>query len=424
MCKRNGHLIIGLAPSDAWRAEHKTDKTNKKNRTTKNNKPKKTKKSEKNMFLEIHVLQNFAPSCLNRDESNSPKDCEFGGYRRARISSQCIKRNMRVGNFPELLDKAFIGMHTQRLMEILEDKLVTEQKKPAGASADVAKKLVELLDLKLDGKKTKVGLFLSQEEIAGLVKLAVDNFDKIVKDDTGAIKPTAILAGSGDKEPKTKAIDLALFGRMIAEFKGIKNIDAACQVAHAISTNVMAHKFDFFITEDNWEKSEDLGAAMMGTQEYTSACFYRYANVNIDQFCRNLDNNTELLIDGIDAFVKAFIKMIPTGKQNSMAAQNPPSFVMLVLRREKLWSLVNAFAKPIRSEPENIIADSIERLVEYYSWLEKTYDGSDVVFKAIISESEKLAGLASVKKDNEKTMLDAMRAEVKKCLPQKLKPAK
>ena len=47
------------------------------------------------MFIELHLLQNFAPSCLNRDDTNSPKDCEFGGVRRARISSQCIKRAVR-----------------------------------------------------------------------------------------------------------------------------------------------------------------------------------------------------------------------------------------------------------------------------------------------------------------------------------------
>src|SRR5438128_3911703 len=47
------------------------------------------------MILELHILQNFAPANLNRDDTGSPKDCEFGGYRRARISSQCIKRAVR-----------------------------------------------------------------------------------------------------------------------------------------------------------------------------------------------------------------------------------------------------------------------------------------------------------------------------------------
>lgn len=43
------------------------------------------------MFVEIHILQNFAPSNLDRDDTGMPKDCEFGGYRRTRISSQCFK---------------------------------------------------------------------------------------------------------------------------------------------------------------------------------------------------------------------------------------------------------------------------------------------------------------------------------------------
>ena len=47
------------------------------------------------MFVELHLLQNFAPSNLNRDDTGAPKDCEFGGYRRARISSQCLKRAIR-----------------------------------------------------------------------------------------------------------------------------------------------------------------------------------------------------------------------------------------------------------------------------------------------------------------------------------------
>ena len=37
------------------------------------------------MFIELHMIQNFAPSNLNRDDTGSPKDCEFGGYRRAHI---------------------------------------------------------------------------------------------------------------------------------------------------------------------------------------------------------------------------------------------------------------------------------------------------------------------------------------------------
>ena len=44
------------------------------------------------MLIQIHMLQNYAPSNLNRDDSGSPKSAVFGDQPRGRISSQCLKR--------------------------------------------------------------------------------------------------------------------------------------------------------------------------------------------------------------------------------------------------------------------------------------------------------------------------------------------
>ena len=66
------------------------------------------------MIVELHLIQNFAPSCLNRDDTNTPKDCEFGGHRRARISSQCIKRAIRWdGTFQEQM-KGYLANRSLR----------------------------------------------------------------------------------------------------------------------------------------------------------------------------------------------------------------------------------------------------------------------------------------------------------------------
>ena len=62
------------------------------------------------MFIELHIIQNFAPSNLNRSDTGSPKDCEFGGVRRARVSSQCFKRAMR-----DLFQKAIYSLTHRRL---------------------------------------------------------------------------------------------------------------------------------------------------------------------------------------------------------------------------------------------------------------------------------------------------------------------
>src|SRR5215210_175374 len=66
-------------------------------------------------LVEIHILQNFAPSNLNRDDTGSPKDAFFGGYRRARISSQCLKRSARqyVRDHPDGLPADALAVRTR-----------------------------------------------------------------------------------------------------------------------------------------------------------------------------------------------------------------------------------------------------------------------------------------------------------------------
>ena len=83
------------------------------------------------MKLELHILQNFAPSNLNRDDTGSPKDCELGGVRRARISSQCYKRAIREAFVThQLLDEGERATRTKRLVEAVTSRVV------AGAKAE------------------------------------------------------------------------------------------------------------------------------------------------------------------------------------------------------------------------------------------------------------------------------------------------
>src|SRR5215211_759064 len=91
------------------------------------------------MLLELHLLQNFAPSNLNRDDTGQPKDCEFGGYRRARISSQCLKRAVRT-HFKEraLLPPERLAVRTKRLVDYVADRLAEQ-----GKDVNLARKVVE-----------------------------------------------------------------------------------------------------------------------------------------------------------------------------------------------------------------------------------------------------------------------------------------
>lgn len=358
------------------------------------------------MIVELHMLQNFAPSCLNRDDTNSPKECEFGGYRRARISSQCIKRAIRE-NFKDnhLLPPESLAKRTKLLVGNLTQRMKEKGKDPQQAQG-VVKKALESMGLGLDkDTKTEYLLFLGEKEMADIAEAITKHWselesaaklDQIEGKEKETKKETKKEAKKEAKEKAKdslselskeilealnggKAADLALFGRMLADLPN-KNIDAACQVAHAISTNKVSVEFDFYTAVDDLkEKDEAPGAGMMGTVEFNSACYYRYANIDLRQLKENLGGDEELARKTVESFLRASVSAIPTGKQNSMAAQNPPSFVFAVVRDSGAWSLANAFLKPVSSGNKgNLVRQSISALVDYWIRLVKVYGDKSI----------------------------------------------
>src|SRR5437879_9769375 len=118
------------------------------------------------MFIEIHTIQNFAPSNLNRDDTGSPKDCEFGGHRRARVSSQCWKRAVReYFSQEDLIPEAQRAIRTKKLVGKLADMLIDPDKERTKEQAFiVGAAAVEALGIGFDAKskeekKTSVLLF-------------------------------------------------------------------------------------------------------------------------------------------------------------------------------------------------------------------------------------------------------------------------
>jgi CRISPR system Cascade subunit CasC len=344
------------------------------------------------MFIELHILQNFAPSNLNRDDTNAPKDCEFGGYRRARISSQCLKRAIRTA-FKEdgLLPTEQRAVRTRRLADELTSRLAAAGKDDAEAEA-VAVAALEGVGLRLRDGMTEYLIFLGEDQVDELVRACLDNWDAL----SGVAAPVqgatgkAAKKGAKDAVPEdvrkalsavlegSRAADLALFGRMLAD-RADMNVDAASQVAHAISTNRVATEFDFYTAVDDLQPGGETGAGMMGTVEFNSACFYRYSNVDADQLARNLGGDAELSRKTLDAFIRASIQAIPTGKQNSMAAHNPPSLVFAVVRESGLENLSNAFARPAAPGADaDLIEESARRLDGEWSKVRGMY-GDDAI---------------------------------------------
>jgi CRISPR system Cascade subunit CasC len=332
------------------------------------------------MFVELHMIQNFAPSNLNRDDTNNPKDCEFGGVRRARISSQCIKRAIRTSPVFAESTEVGIGTRTKRLVERLRRRLV-EAGKSEEEAIEVLTNFVPEYASKLDDrddevKKTAVLLYIGDEEMDHAAETLLENWEELT--DERAVKKLArqlVRAHEGH----TSAPDIALFGRMLAE-KPTLNLDAACQVAHAISTHPVTMEMDFYTAVDDLAPDEETGAGMMGFTGFNSACFYRYARIDWKQLVDNLNGDRDLARRTVEGFLRAAIAAVPTGKQNAFAAHNPPDFLLTVVREDGMgWSLTNAFEQPVRAgRNSGLVAPSVEALDAYWGRLARVY-GTDTL---------------------------------------------
>jgi CRISPR system Cascade subunit CasC len=335
------------------------------------------------MFIELHILQNFAPSNLNRDDTGNPKDTEFGGVRRARISSQAVKRSIRLHPVFAKTTEVEPAVRTRWMTRILVDALIK-----AGKKEEEAKEVANAFSIqysKLEEKKghTSVLLYLSKSEIEMAVKSLIEKWKEVTKNLKDGKSPELdTLAKELFKELKdrTSAPDIALFGRMLAE-KPELNIDAACQVAHAISTHRVSMDMDFFTAVDDLTRDDEAGAGMMGITAFNSACFYRYARIDWDLLVKNLGGDKDLARKTIEGFLRAAALAIPTGKQNSFAAQNPPDFMLGVVRKDgQSWSLANAFETPVKPNKSEggLLPASIEKLNEYWGKLSKVYGGDGI----------------------------------------------
>jgi len=342
--------------------------------------------SDSGVKIEVHLIQNFAPSNLNRDDTGQPKSATFGGFRRARISSQCSKRSTR--QVWRESGSASVGQRTKLLKTELAPRLAANGRTDAQIGTALNMFLAQFYS-KMDGDKTAVLLFVSNEEInAGVT--AIENNWTAFSTGTTVDNSVAMDIKEHIKKAATSA-DIALFGRMLAEQPG-RNTDGSCQVAHPISTHKVDMEMDFYTAVDDLNPAEETGAGMMGVVGFNSACFYRYALVDRDQLARNLARKTErkngtwsdeLTTDDhaeadkvIKAFFEAMIYAIPTGKQNSFAAQNLPAFGLFVRRKGGVpISLANAFAKPVRPtrDDDDLIGLSIAALTKHWDAMEKVY---------------------------------------------------
>lgn len=374
--------------------------------------------SDSGVKIEVHLIQNFAPSNLNRDDTGQPKSAYFGGYRRARVSSQCSKRSIR-----QMWQDT--GVRTKLLKSELLPLLALEGRNEEQVSQALNTFITQFYS-KMDGEKTAVLLFVSREEITVVARLVNQHWDSLVAGNElkGADKNTCATA----LEQAKRSADIALFGRMLAEQPG-RNSDGACQVAHPISTHKVDMEMDFYTAVDDLAPEDETGAGMMGVVGFNSACYYRYAVVDRDLLARNLCGKTRRANGGyvdtlgeedyqaadqaIEAFLNAMVYAIPTGKQHSFAAQNLPAFGLFVWRAGGVpVSLANAFAKPVRpsNRDDDLVGLSVEALVKHWAEVNRVYGTLGTVSTACfhLGQAERLNGLGDANKGSVAAAIDAV----------------
>lgn len=369
-------------------------------------------------LLEVHVIQTVAPSNLNRDDTGSPKDALFGGYRRARISSQAQKRAVRVafGEWP-LLSQEERAVRTRRLVEALLARLSGVDEGKARLALENALNAMGF-NVK-EGGRTEYLLFLGEREISRLADLIRDNLEALSAAPAKGKKSTEVsselkkaLEGVLDGG---KAVDLALFGRMLADRPEL-GMDAAAQVAHALSTHKVDREFDFYTAVDDLNPKEDTGAGMMGDVEFYSATLYRYAVVNLDQLKSNLQGDTDLALKGALAFLEAFALTLPSGKQNSFAAHNPPLFLAFRAGMGLPRNLATAFERPLwPQDGKPLSALSVEALVREWDKFDRAYGSLEKEWKGAVNLTEAevkgiplVDGLKSLKQEVEKALRELL----------------
>ena len=311
------------------------------------------------LYVDFHVLQTVPPSCVNRDDTGSPKTAVYGGTTRARVSSQAWKRAVRLMFREELLSAEQLGDRTKKVLQVLAQEI--SRAAPGSDAEKMAKRVLDNAGLNLSKKGGDLDalFFLSHAQAKALAALAIE----------GSADKKAYHAAL-DRDP---SIDMALFGRMVASDPSL-NYDAAAQVAHSISTHRVQNEYDYFTAVDDCAPEDNAGAGHLGTVEYNSATLYRYATVNVRELLGHLGK--EGAATAVKAFAEAFIRSMPTGKQNTFANRTLPDAVYVTVRVDQPVNLCGAFEQAVPPSPNGYVEASKQRLTAYAQQVYEDFAGT------------------------------------------------
>lgn len=338
--------------------------------------------SYRNTRIEFHILQSFPVTCLNRDDVGAPKTAIVGGVTRARVSSQCWKRQVRLAMHDFGLP---MGTRTK-----LIGQLIAKGCLELGATqeqGDACGKIIEGIFIKdkkvgkqskrkeVDDSDEAVGaeedndtlLFLSPHEVEIVASAFKNNGfvpTSVITQKDAKKQISELVKLIGPVENAVNAVDVALFGRMVAKAADM-NVEAAASFAHAISTHKVSNEVEFFTALDDLQ--EEPGSAHMGSLEFNSATYYRYVSLDLGQLAQTIGHH--YLRKAIAAFTYALFTAIPNARQTTMSGAGNWEFARVLVRKGQRLQV--PFETPVKVRDGGYLQPSIDALKTYLDKKEK-----------------------------------------------------
>ncbi|MFC8016636.1 type I-E CRISPR-associated protein Cas7/Cse4/CasC [[Kitasatospora] papulosa] len=335
------------------------------------------------VHLVLHALQTLPPSNINRDDLGSPKTAVYGGVPRARVSSQSWKRAMRTHfTTASLVPAEDLAVRTRHGISLLAAPLCTlrpglgDEEAAAiaekvlvaatGASPDTTARRQETA-----APATREILFLGRRQVDRLAHLAAEGADDI----TAYLKTKANITALKQAVMSKDAVDIALFGRMVAADQDL-SLDAAVQVAHALAVHRTTVETDYFTAVDDF--TSDSGASMIGRGEFVAPTLYRHAVLTGPDLAANLTDYADALTlqQVTAAFVRAFTETVPSGKITSHAHTTRPTALIATVTGTP-FNHVGAFETPVATTEGGHLPAAAARLAEHITTTETAYGDPD-----------------------------------------------
>jgi CRISPR system Cascade subunit CasC len=392
-------------------------------------------------YLSLHLLETLVAVLPVRDENGSPKTIVYGGAERHMITSQARRRAERVHSRDRAnagtgaLAGRTTGLRTREWALITARVLTADHGWERDEAVAMARAVLEATGLKFGdpGKATvadltKVLLFAPSDAGRRIAEHIVAQGEKLTewkaeylaaqaaaakpKRGAAARKPAADDETASDakadaksvplpKETRTAvltalaprdAIDIALYGRFLAEIADSPNVDGAVQSAHAFTVHEAEQVDDFYAAADDAKlerkknaldfidaAGDDSGAGMTGYQSLISGTFYRHAVLDRSRLRRNLEvagmtvaEAEEAAVAAEQEFVNAFVEAFPEAKKNSTASTGSLPALVLAFEGARPYNYASAFQTPIDESPADKGGDgpagpaAVRRLLKHH----------------------------------------------------------